>query len=822
MDDSITFGQWVKQRRKILSLTQVELGRLIACSVIMVKKIEADERRPSVRVTKLLAGYLKIGPHERSRFIRLAHPNISPEQIEEIVSPYSSAVNQQPRRRVTGLRIPLTPLIGRSQEIATICSLLTSPNVRLVTLTGAGGIGKTRLSIQVANDLKEQFAHGCWFIPLAALTDSELVIPTLARTLGIKESRDWALDESLLTYLTDKDMLLVLDNFEQVIPAAAQVAEILACAPGVKILITSRTILHILGEYEFIVPPLKLVDPSQSPSSQEVLDSPAVKLFVQRAQAINIDFALTPENAATVAKICSRVDGLPLAIELAASRIKFLSPSMLLSRLESATPDENPLNDLASSPRNLPARQQTMRHTIDWSYNLLNENEQDLFRYLAVFVGGCTLEAAAAICGDIVKSAPLLSPPSAAVPLMFANRMTSLVDQSMLLLVKTPGEEPRFGMLEALHEYARERLTARPKEWTALKRQHARYFMALAETAEPKFAGSEQEIWLDRLEVEHDNLLAALAWCINSPQEAEWGLKLMGASWQFWLIRGYVNEGRIWLQRFLETVPSAAALDRARALNGAGFLNWMWGDFPQAKTLLNESLLLFKELGDQHGTAWVLNHLAHVALAENERDQAHGFVVESLELFRKLGADSNIAWDLLNLGDIVEAQGDDARAGEHFAESQALFQKIGDRRGMAWAHDRLGQQAHAQHNYEEAIRFYRESISLFRKVGDKRSTAWVLNHLAKVALAMDNFEEAQRIVEESLTLFREITWLLEGAWATFDMGDAALALGSAERATFFFNKSLQLFHEVDNQRGAAEALARLERVRHVHNAKGDG
>jgi len=818
MEDTTTFGQRVKQRRKALSLTQVELGRLVSCSVVMIKKIEADQRRPSVRVTRLLARYLKIAPGDRVGFIRLAYPDLSPEQIDEIVSPYIQSLNGSVKRRVTNLRTPLTSLIGRAQEASSICALLIAPNVRLVTLTGAGGIGKTRLSIQVATDLKEQFTDGCWFISLAALSDAELVVPTIARGLGIKESRDRALDEALLNYLADKDLLLVLDNFEQVIPAAEAVAEILAFAPGLKLLITSRTILHLLGEYEFVVPPLRFVDLRNSPSSEELVDSPAVALFVQRAQAVNIEFTLTPENASAVAKICTHLDGLPLAIELAASRIKFLSPAALLSRLEGSAPEDSPLNELAGGGRNLPFRQQTMRRAIDWSYSLLSESEQDLFRHLAVFAGGCTLEAAAVVCGDIAQDSLLLS--SALSQHAFADKLASLVDQSMLRQVKAPDEEPRFEMLESLREYALERLAARSKEWTTLKRRHAKYYMALAEAAEPKLEGTEQELWLDRLEMEHDNLLEALAWSFGSEDEAELGLKLVGAGWQFWLIRGYVNEGRMWLQRFLERTKSAQKLDLARALNGAGFLNWMWGDFQQAKTLLDESLLIFQELGDKYGTAWVLNHLGHVAVAENKLDRAYDLVVESLSLFRELGADSNIAWDLLNLGDIVQAQGDETQASIHFSESEALFRGIGDHRGMAWALDRLGQRAQAHQDYGEATRLYTESISLFRKMGDKRSTAWALNHLGKAALAQDDFERAQLIMEESLALFRELSWLLEGAWATLDMGDAALKFGSEVRAKTLFTKSLKLFREVDNQRGVAEALERLARLVHVREADG--
>ena len=816
MEDTSTFGQWVKQRRKTLGLTQVELGGLISCSAVMVKKIESDQRRPSIRITRLLARHLKITPQERSSFMRLAHPDLPPEQIEEIASPYIQPPNGPVKQRVTNLQTPLTLLIGRAQEVSSICTLLMAPNVRLVTLTGAGGIGKTRLSIQVATDLKEQFTYGCWFISLAALDDPELVVPTIARSLGIKESREWALKETLLNYLSDKDMLLVIDNFEQIVSAAMHMEEILACSPGLKLLITSRTLLHLLGEYEFVVPPLRFVDMRNALSSDEALDSPAVTLFVQRAQASRLDFALTPANASIVAKICMHLNGLPLAIELAASRIKFLSPAALLNRLGGSTPEDNLLNELVGGARNLPVRQQTMRRTIDWSYNLLNKNEQDLFRQLAVFAGGYTLEAAAAVCGD-ARTEPSQLPPSASVMQAFTNKLTSLVDQSMVLQVKTAGDEPRFGMLEALREYALEQLTAREKEWTTLKRRHAQYFVSLAEAAEPRFESPDQEIWLDRLEMEHDNLLSALAWSFTaSDEDAQLGLKLLAAGWQYWLIRGYVNECRTWLHKFLEKVKSAPKLDRARALNGTGFLSWIWGDFPQAKVLLNEGLQIFRDQHDKHGTAWVLNHLADVALAEKDFQLAYEMVMESLSLFRELNDDSNIAWDLFNLGDIVYARADKAEeANKYFFESQALFQKTGNQRGMAWAQDRLGRQAELGQDYAEATRLYTESINLFRKMGDKRSAAWVLNHLGKVSLALDNFEQAKLILEESLMLFQEISWLLDGAWATLDMGETALELGSKTRAEFFFRKSLSIFQEANHQRGIADALARLERLNHI-------
>ncbi len=825
MKASITFGQWVKQRRKVLGLTQADVGRLVSCSKVMINKIEGDLRRPSVQTARLLIRHLKIAPKDHATFISLARPDLSPEEVEEIVIPMAKSLERSTSRRVTNLPTPLTSLIGRAQEVTTVCALLLHPDVRLVTLTGAGGMGKTRLGLQVGTDLHDEFIDGCWFVSLAAVQEADLMISTIARSLGIKESRERALHQAVLSFLADKDMLLLLDNFEQVAAAAKQVAEILAFAPGLKILVTSRAVLHLSGEYEFVVPPLRFVDLHASLSHEDLITSPAVSLFVQRAQAVDANFRLTLENAPAVAKICARLDGLPLAIELAASRIKFYTPATLLARLERSSAQEGPLDLLAHTARDLPARQQTIRRTIDWSYDLLNQDEQNLFRYLAVFVGGSTLEATAAVCEDTGNEFLLPSASSSRTLDAFADKLASLVDQSMLLKVKTQDEEPRFGMLDSLREYAIERLATPGEELTTIRRRHASYFMALVESGEPRFAGPEQEAWLDHLETEHDNLLAALAWSYASEENAELGLRLAGAVWQFWLIRGYVNEGRLWLQRFLERAKSAPKMDRARALNGAGFLNWAWSDYRQAKLLLNESLALFRELGDRHGTAWALNHLGHVALAQNELELASSLVGESLALFRELGADWNVAWDLLNFGDILLEQGHEARAISHYVESLELFRKVGDHRGAAWALDHLGCLAREHQDYQQASMLFTEGLSLFRKLRDKWSTAWVLNHLGRVALAQGDFPQAQLLVEESLALFEETSSLSNGGatldlgWATLSLGDAAWELGDEARAKTLFTQSSHLFNKVDDQRGAAEALERLERLERVLHAE---
>ncbi len=811
MEDTATFGQWVKQRRKALNFTQAELGNLAFCSAVMIKKIEANQRRPSIQVAKLLARYLKIAPKDYATFLSLARPDLSPEQIDEILTTYEYTPRQPAARRINNLPVPMTPLIGRTQEVQDICGLLLEPNIRLVTLTGAGGMGKTHLSIQVASEINKQFIDGCWFISLAALEEADQLIPTIARSLGIKESRHQTFSETLLNYLADRDMLIVLDNFEQIIPAARQVAEILILAPRLKVLVTSRTILHLSGEHEFLVPPLRFVDPHSTPSNIEMIDSPAVALFMQKARAANNDFALTPENSPIVAKICARLDGLPLAIELAASRSKFLSPADLLARLEGTAPNDGPLAVLSGGAQDLPARHQTMRRAIEWSYYLLNKSEQDLFRSLAVFVGGCTLDAAAAVCMDTANDYPVLTSPAPSVNAI-ADKLASLVAQSMLRKIQLPDEAPRFTMLESLHEYALERLSMQEKERTILRRRHARYFMALAQTAEPKYEGIEQGIWLDRLEVEHDNLLAALAWSCSSEDDAEIGLLLAGALWQFWLIRGYVNEGRAWLTRVLEQAKSGSTLARARALNGAGFLHWAWGDFHQANALLHESVLIFAELNDKHGRAWALNHLGHVALAHNELELAYTFVKESLRLFRELGADWNIAWDLLNMGDIVRAQDNEPQAIAHYRESLDLFRKVGDYRGTAWTLDHLGRLAYNHQDYKQTMELMTESLNLFRKVGDKRSMAWVLNHLGGVALAQHDFQQAGFYVQESLALFKEMGSFPPNAgtalnlnYTAINLDDTDWVLGETDREKVHFTEGLKLSQAANNPQDDSEA-----------------
>jgi predicted ATPase len=595
-----------------------------------------------------------------------------------------------------------------------------------VTLTGPGGSGKTRLALEAADSLLDRFASGVYLVGLAPLRDPDSVASSIAQALGLRERGGIPLRQSLQEYLREKQMLLLLDNFEQVLAAAPLVSELLAAAPRLKILVTSRAPLHLQGEKEFAVPPLALPPPGSESSVSTLARSPAVALLVQRAQDVRAEFGLTEENAAAVAAICRRLDGLPLALVLAAARLKLFSPQALLPRLVGATPGGRPEGDprgsplqlLTRGPCDLPARQQTLRKTIQWSYELLSEAEKRLFGRLSVFVDGCPLEAAEAVCGEEGE-------PENTV----LDGVAALVDQSLLQQEERAGGEARFLMLETIREYGLERLIE-SGEASGVQQRHAEYFLALAERAEAARPTRDRAAWAERLVAERDNVRAALEW-YEAQEDGTRALRLAGALWALWLGRGHLTEGCQHLTRILargDTQEPTAA--RARALHLASVLLNTLGDDAQGDRMQEQCLPIWRHLGNRAGVATSLFHLAGRAYQRGELARAQSLWEESLAEAEDAADKATIAYVLVYAQSIIMEQGDPAAARSYFERGLALSQEVGVTLLAAVAHDALALLDRTQSNIESAEEHLRESLTLHQASGFLR---WVPNVLISIA-----------------------------------------------------------------------------------------
>ena len=630
--------------------------------------------------------------------------------------------------------------IGRNHEIATVKDLLQREEVRLITLTGPGGIGKTCLGLEIAGEVEEHFPGGVCFIPLGAVSDSALVPSIIAQSLGMREPGRQANLESLKEFLTDlrASVLLFFDNFEHLLSAAPVLAELIAVAPRFKLLVTSRSPLHISGELEFQVPPLALPDPRSAPSLDELAQIPTIALFLARAMAVKPKFELTAENALAVATICTRLDGLPLAIELAAARIKLLSPSALQARLESR------LQILTGGAKDLPLRQQTLRGTIDWSYGLLSEAEQALFRRLAVFAGGCTLEGVEAVCNTKQD-----------LEVDVLDGMGSLVDKSLIQHLETSQTESRFVLLDTIREYAMERLTAAGEE-SATRRAHAAYCMVLAEEFASNIADPAQTNWANSFEADHDNFLAALDW-LTHKGDADWGLRLGAALFQFWDTREYLTEGRDRLGKLL-ALPGAdpRSNTRSRAFLAASVLATGQGDYAAAKTLAEESLGIARELNDGRGVGIAINALAVIARDRGDHAASRALFEESLEVWRGIGDPVVVARALSNLANVLKLCGDYAAARSLHEESRAIFHELGDNAGIAWSFNYEGDVAREQGQNEVAQALYQQSLNIFRALDDKWGIAGCLVDLGTLARDRGDDGISRANYEESMKLFQEL------------------------------------------------------------------
>jgi len=799
-----TFGQWLKRRRGGLGLTQVALAASIGYAAETLQKVEADKLRPSKQLAAKLAAALELRPEQYPAFIRFARDE---GELPDLPTQTAALHPASPATRAAhhhNLPVPLTAFIGREREAATVANQLRQPDVRLLTLTGPGGIGKTRLALQVATSLLDAFPDGVWFVDLAPIQNPLLVASTIATTLRLQESPVQTLVDSLRAYLHDKQVLLLLDNFEQILAAGALVAELLAAAPQLKVLVTSRVVLGVYGEYDLPVPPLALPDPHHPPPLEQLIANEAVQLFQARAQAAAGGFVVGATNAPLVAELCQRLDGLPLAIELAAARLRHLPLATVLARVSSR------LTLLTAGPRTVPQRQQTIRATIDWSYQLLDEDEQTLFARLSVFVGGWTLAAAEAVCNA-----------DGELPLDVLDGLAALLDKSLIKQIEGLDGEPRFTMLETIREYALEQLE-RSGETHDLRQRHLAYFLALAEAAEPVIV--RQRVWAERLGRDHDNLRAALAWGLAPHGEAELGLRLAGALALFWRVRGYHSEAGIWLEGALErgrraTVPPAAAV-RAKVLlmmGGPGYQR----DAAGARLLLEESLALYRAAGDQAGMAAALVHLGRVARDQGDAQRAQQLEEEGLARCQAEGDAHGTVMALLGLGDVALDQGDTVRATARCQEALAVCRAEGDRYHSRWAQVILGRIAYAEGEYARALTWLAEPLALFRELEQPAGVAEVLLELGRVAQAQGDESAAATHYVESLALCRElglghvrdVAYCLEGLGGAAGRGPGARGarlLGAAAALRESKGIPLPPVNRGDYERHVTAARAQLD------------
>jgi predicted ATPase/serine/threonine protein kinase/DNA-binding CsgD family transcriptional regulator len=748
-----------------------------------------------------------LAKNPRQRYERIQDFAEALEEAAGAGSPEQTLPLQTHDASFSNLPAPLTPLIGRNLEVLAVCALLERPNVRLVTLTGTGGIGKTRLGLAVAFKLQPTFGDGVFFIPLASIIDPSLVISTIAHELGMNHGyaeRQHPVAEHLhylQTLLREKHCLLLLDNFEQVASAAPSIAELLTACPHLKIMVTSRAALHIQGEYEFPVPPLALPEATSPLLVEEVAHYPAIELFLQRALAIKPDFDVTTATMQTIVAICRRLDGLPLAIELAVARIKLLSPQALLQRMI------HPLAILTGGMQNAPERQLTLRNTIAWSYHLLNAVEQQLFRRISVFIGGCTLEAIEALYISYPDRSKLV-----------LDGVTSLIDKS-LLLQTGQGDEPRLMMLETIREYAVEMLDTSGEE-QSVRRAHASYYVALAEESERELGGPRQAIWLERLEGEHDNLRTAMNWTLKqdgneAERHMELALRLGGALRRFWQMHGHLDEGQIFLARALAASDGVEVSLRARAkaLIAAGTLASTQNDYDRTETYCRQSLALFRELGDQQGTALSLYLLSVVPWMKGDSIAARSMTQEALALFREMGDKERIAWSLSTLGllDAQEGKYDSART--LYEESLAVHRELGDKRGIAVSLLHLAQLLFVSQGDQATLRsLLEESMSLFTELGEKEGIANSYSLAGQISLNQGDLATARLQTEESILLYREIGHRKAFAESLAILARVRVTQGEKSDALSLYEESLEIARELNHSSLIASCLEGLAQV----------
>jgi predicted ATPase/transcriptional regulator with XRE-family HTH domain len=832
------FRQLLKRHRIAAGLTQEALAEQARMSARGVSDIERGiSGSPRLETVRLLADALRLKGGQRSVFMAAARPDETPDRG----SP-----------RLSTLPAQLTPLVGRSGEVAAIREPLMRPEVRLVTLIGPGGIGKTRLALQVGTELEGAFTAGVTAVMLVTVRDAALVAPTVAQALRLQEVANQSHQDHLMAFLHQRNMLLVLDNFEQILDAAALVKQLLEACPQLSILVTSRAALHVPGDHEFPVPPLPLPPPAAD-AGYEIAGS-AVELFLQRAQAVDPDFRLTADNLATVNAICARLDGLPLAIELAAARMKLLTPQALLVRLGRRLD----VSRTAPDGRDESDRHRTLRATLVWSHDLLSKEEKGFFRRLAVFSGGFGVEAAESVCARDQEGGQEV-----------LEVLAGLVDESLVRRVKDADGEPRLTMLDTIHEYARERLEESGEAET-VRRRHAEFFLRMAEgigsALEPALErrGYTDRTWseYDAIQTEHDNMRAALAWSLDGGDDGELALRLAVALARFWEARGYWREGRSWLERALaRTARSGDTVSRARALSDLAAVANAQGDLAAAHVAGERGVELLRGLGDKRGLARALAELGWTVLQRGDPDRARSLYEEQVALWREVGnlpatarALDMLSWVELRQGNTAAArqrlekalatvrdlaveqdpqhtitnvyilrdlanlewwEGDEKAARKLTEETLALARTTGDDDVLVSVLSLLSRAPAQRGDYELAWSLTEESLRLARALGREEgfgTVGWAANFLGDIARAKGDLAQAEALYEESRDHWEQEGNTQGRAIALHNLGHVALSRGEVAPAEAYLAESLRLFHALRFDWSVADALAGLAGV----------